>query len=152
MTLLTAFHQRLIGDIRLQMVIYDDRVGLESFIQKAIKISQHLHACKDALPLSSPISPASPPPASEPMQVDSNHLTRAERTRRITSGLCLYCGQNGYLISSFPVRPACPVVSTIQLSPQIATLTRMNVSLMSSHQSLSAQALVDSGSSFKSKR
>ncbi len=40
--LLTAYRQGLNPQIRAQMAIYDDNVGLESFMQKAVKISQHL--------------------------------------------------------------------------------------------------------------
>lgn len=66
-------------------------------------------------------------PTPEPMQIDCNHLTLAERQRRITDHLCLYCGGEGHILTNCPVRPLRPAVSTIQLPPQIAPLTRTTV-------------------------
>ncbi|XP_058605717.1 uncharacterized protein LOC131523388 [Onychostoma macrolepis] len=43
--LLTAFRQGLNADVRQLMVIYDDSMGLENFIQKTIRVSQRLTAC-----------------------------------------------------------------------------------------------------------
>lgn len=43
--LLIAYRRGLNLDIRQQMAIYDDVIGLESFIQQSIHISQHLTAC-----------------------------------------------------------------------------------------------------------
>lgn len=109
--LLTAFRQRLNVNICQQMVIYDDVLGLENLIQKAISISQHLTACNMYLPGASPPPAAlsATPPAPEPMQIDS-YLTRVERQWRITNSLCLYCGATVHMISAFPVHPPCPVV------------------------------------------
>lgn len=42
--LITAFRQGLNNDIRQLMVIYDDSMGLENFIQKTICVSQRLSA------------------------------------------------------------------------------------------------------------
>ncbi|KAI2659502.1 Retrotransposon Gag-like protein 3 [Labeo rohita] len=42
---------------------------------------------------------------SEPMQVDTTRLTPTERNRRLSSGLCLYCGNNGHFIRNCPVKP-----------------------------------------------
>lgn len=44
-TLITAYHQGLNSFIRQQIAIYDDVTGLESFIQRTIRISQLLAAC-----------------------------------------------------------------------------------------------------------
>ncbi|KAI2643075.1 Retrotransposon-like protein 1 [Labeo rohita] len=74
--LLTAFRQGLNSCIRQQMPIYDNTVGLETFILKAFRISQHF---------------TSPAPAPEPMQI-SDHQTCTDHDRKINSGLCLYCG------------------------------------------------------------
>ncbi len=124
------------------MAIFDDTVGLETFISKAVRISQHLTACEEDLPPALPLPVSSPAP--EPMQVSFNPLTHAERERRIHSRLCLYCGESGHILQTCPPRPA---VSTIQLNPQISTLTRMTIQLTSPHTSIPTQALVDSGSS-----
>lgn len=111
--LLTAFQQGLNPSVRIQMAIYDDTVGLESFVQKAILICQCLTACTEDQPLSPPPSSAHPAPAPEPMQVDSYHLTQAERDRRINLELCLYCGASGHLLNNCPIHPLCPVVRTV---------------------------------------
>ncbi len=145
--LITAFRRGLNPLIRQQMAIYDDTVGLETFISKAVRISQYLTACEEDVPLAPPLSVTSPAPAPEPMQMSCNPLTHMERERRINSGLCLYCGANGHMLQTCPVRPPRPPVSTIQLNPQISTLTRMTIQLISPHTSIPAQALVDSGSS-----
>lgn len=49
------------------------------------------------------------------MQVDSYHLTPTERLRRLQHQLCLYYGGDGNVLAICPIRPICPVVSTIQL-------------------------------------
>ncbi len=54
------------------MAIYDDNVGLENFMQKAVKISQRLTACLPDETAHSQASPAACPPVPEPMQLDSN--------------------------------------------------------------------------------
>lgn len=40
----------------------------------------------------------------EPMQVGRTRLTREERERRRTNGLCLYCGASGHVVSNCPVK------------------------------------------------
>lgn len=92
--LLTVLRQGLNHNIRQQMTIYDDVVRPENFLQKAIRISQHLIACNMDLPAASP--PSATPSAPEPMQIDSCHLTCAERQWRIYNGLCFYCGTAGH--------------------------------------------------------
>lgn len=75
--LLTAIRQGLNPIVRQLMVIYDDIMGLENFIQKTIRVSQRLAACTLSEPALHP-PPAIPSvtlPAPEPMQVDSYHLT-----------------------------------------------------------------------------
>ncbi|ROI78119.1 hypothetical protein DPX16_0179 [Anabarilius grahami] len=41
----TAFRQRLNAEVRQLIVIYDDAIGLENFIQKIIRVSKRLTAC-----------------------------------------------------------------------------------------------------------
>ncbi len=128
--LFTAFRRGLNLRIHQQMAIYDDTVGLETFISKAICISQYLTACEEDMPLTPPLSVTSPALAPEPMQISFNPLTHVERERRINSGLYLYCGANGQLLQTCPARPPHPAVSTIQLNPQISTLTRLTIQLI----------------------
>ncbi len=135
-TLITAFRRGLNPRVRQQMAIFDDTVGLETFVSKAVRISQHLTACEEDMPPAPPLSVTSPAPAPEPMQISSNPLTRIERERRINSRLCLYCGEGSHVLQTCPVRPPRPAVSTLQLNPQISTLTRMTIQLISPHTSL----------------
>ncbi len=112
--LITALNRGLNPCICRQMAIYDDTVGLETLISKAIRISQHLTACEEDIPLASPLSGTSP--AKEPMQISFNPLTRMEHERRINSGHCLYSGVSGHLLQTCLMRPLRQVVSTIQLN------------------------------------
>ncbi len=144
--LLTAYRQGLDSQIRTQMAIYDDSVGLENFMLRAGRISQRIAACHSediALP------PAPPPagyPGSEPMQVDATRLTSMEQARRLSSGLCLYCGFSGHFIRACPTRPPRPAVSTLHIDPAVSTLKLLTVQLLTPSYSISVPALIDSGS------
>lgn len=80
------------------MLIYENSVGLKSFMQKAVKISQHLTVCLLETTTHSLSSPTACPLVPEPMQVDSNHLSSLKRAQRLATGLCLYCGAPGHFI------------------------------------------------------
>ncbi|MGL4765872.1 MAG: retrotransposon gag family protein, partial [Aeromonas sp.] len=120
--LITAYRHGLNEQIQQLIVVYEDTLGLECIIQKSIRVAQRLHACHQRTPvaLPPPVSTSVAPPAPEPMQVDSQHLTASERQRRISSGLCLYCGGEGHILTSCPVRPPRPAVSTIHIPPQVS--------------------------------
>jgi len=145
--LLIAYRQGLNPQLRAQMAIYENSVELESFMQKAVKISQHLTPCLPETTAHSPSSPTACPPVPEPMQMDSSHLSPPEHAHRLTTGLCLYCGAPGHFISACPSRPPRPAVSTHQLEPDISNLTLLDIQLLSPLHIISARALVDSGSS-----
>lgn len=132
--LVTAYSRSLNTELRHHMAIYDNVTGLESFLLKLICISQHLNACTLDQPAaqSPPAATSVTPPAPEPMQVDSFHLSCAERECRIQNHLCLYCGSDGHLIPRCPIHPPCPAVSTIELPLIIAALTHTTVSLITS--------------------
>lgn len=89
--LITAFHQGLNTEEWHQMVIYDDIICLEGFIQQAIRISQCLTACSLDKPAPHPLPtiPFVALPAPEPMEIDSYHITHAERQKRILNQLCI---------------------------------------------------------------
>ncbi|MGL5565287.1 MAG: DUF4939 domain-containing protein, partial [Plesiomonas sp.] len=141
--LLTAFRNGLSEEVRQRIVVYEDSLGLESLIQKSIRVSQRLSACNHLAPAVNPppISPAVAPPAPEPMQVDTHHLSISERQRRINSRLCLYCGGDGHQLPTCPVRPPRPAVSTIHLPPSTAHLSKTWVNLRHCHSSVSVQAV-----------
>ncbi len=74
-------------------------------------------------------------------------LTSQEHARRMTMGLCLYCASADHFIRSCPNRTPRPAVSTLQSDPVISTLSVLTVQLFTPIQSITASALVDSGSS-----
>ncbi|KAL1249458.1 hypothetical protein QQF64_020463 [Cirrhinus molitorella] len=119
------------------MAFYDDSIGLEAFLQQTTRITQQLAACQPQNPAPQSTSVAAKPPVPEPMQVDSNRLSQMERTRRLTSGLCLYCGNPGHVLCNCPVRPPCPVVSTIHSEINTTSLTLLPVTLHTAELSLS---------------
>ncbi len=81
------------------------------------------------------------------MVTDNYHLTPTERSRRIAQGLFLYCGSHGHVLNTCPVRPPCPAVSTVHITPTISSVPHINASLMYHDQSFPVKILVDSGAS-----
>ncbi|MGL5598168.1 MAG: hypothetical protein ACRDDA_08640, partial [Aeromonas sp.] len=154
--LIAAYRQGLAIDVRLQMVIFEDTMDLEKFIQRSIQIAQRIAACHRSLhasPTAPPLhptpappsnSPASPP-APESMQIDSSHLTKEERQRRFTMKLCLYCGEAGHFLPRCPVRPPRPMVSTIQPPVSDCKLALTPLIIVSPCASVAVKALIDSG-------
>ncbi|KAL0151624.1 hypothetical protein M9458_053025 [Cirrhinus mrigala] len=76
----------------------------------------------------------------EPMQLNSFHLSAEERNRRLAQRLCLYCGQSGHLQVSCPSRPhpesQTPVsVSVDTLNPDLCVTMDVHWALDSSHPS-----------------
>ncbi|KAL0152896.1 hypothetical protein M9458_051800 [Cirrhinus mrigala] len=90
--------------IRLMLAPHDDSIGLERFIQLAIRCAARVHSYSNpsvSTAVTSPQPPKNhnpPEPIPEPMVIDTRRLTRTERQRRITQGLCLYCGKPGHNI------------------------------------------------------
>ncbi|ROL53791.1 Retrotransposon-derived protein PEG10 [Anabarilius grahami] len=152
--LITTFRQGLEPRVRLHLAAYEDSIGLEKFIQLAIRSATRMHAClqehqDQSLPTSllrrsEPVS--TPEPAPEPMEFENSRLTSSERQRRLTLNLCLYCGAPGHAISACPTRPPRPMVSAI-----IPSLRKMKplttvLNLTAAGISLTVVALLDSGS------
>ncbi|XP_067230540.1 rhomboid-related protein 3 isoform X1 [Chanodichthys erythropterus] len=152
--LITTFRQGLEPNVRLHLAAYEDSIGLERFIQLAIRVGSRMQSCllehqgqSQATPLlrrSEPVS--SPEPAPEPMQVDNSRLSPTERQRRLTLNLCLYCGSPGHVISTCPTRPPRPVVSAIIPSIQKMKPLTTVVNLTAATASIPVVALLDSGS------
>ncbi|KAL0195101.1 hypothetical protein M9458_008673, partial [Cirrhinus mrigala] len=145
--LLGAYRQGLNPEIRAAMAIYDDSIGLESFLQRTTRVAQQLAACQPTVTAPQSTSVVASTPVPEPMQVDSTRLSCSERNRRLSQGLCLYCGQQGHLLRNCPIRPPRPVVSTILSDIENANLTLLFATLYTSNRSLPVSALIDSGSS-----
>ncbi|KAL0150900.1 hypothetical protein M9458_053819 [Cirrhinus mrigala] len=68
--LLAAFRRGL-------MAIYEDSVGLESFLQKASHISQHITACHREFSPTAAATPEPTPPAPDPIHGMQNHAGSA---------------------------------------------------------------------------
>ncbi|KAL0153692.1 hypothetical protein M9458_051000, partial [Cirrhinus mrigala] len=125
--LLGAYRQGLNHDLRAAMALYDDSIELEAFLQRTTKV------CQPPITAPQPASVAACHPVPEPMQIDSSHLSRAERNRRIVNGLCLYCGQPGHHLRQCSIRPPRPVVSTLSTEVEISSLTLLPVTLHTSN-------------------
>ncbi|KAK3546860.1 hypothetical protein QTP86_003750 [Hemibagrus guttatus] len=102
-TLLTSYCQGLDPQVRLHLAAYKDSIGLERFIQLSIRFATRMQSCLEehqghaqlTTILCRPGSVSPPEPAHEPMQLESSRLTPAERQRRLTQNLCLYCVLRG---------------------------------------------------------
>ncbi|KAL0148604.1 hypothetical protein M9458_056151 [Cirrhinus mrigala] len=129
------------------MAIYDDSIGLEAFLLRTTCVSQQLASCQPPITAPSAATVAASTPVPEPMQVDSTRLSHTERNRRISLGLCIYCGQSGHILRNCPVRPPRPMVSTITSEIEPTLLTLIPVTLHTSDRAVSTSALIDSGSS-----
>ncbi len=142
--LLSTYRRGLNLALRQHMSIYDDSVGFESFLHKAARVSQRLTACHmDDIPIAS-ASPSRSLPAPEPMITDSYHLSVPERSRRLTQGLCLYCGSAGHQLRTCPIRPPRPAVSTIHITPDVSNMPLVDALLRYQDQSYSVRVLMDS--------
>ncbi len=152
-SLLTTYRQGLEPSLRLHLSAYDDTLGLERFIQLSIRVANRIHGCMEVNRCQNPPNsfrqpefPSPPEPQDEPMQVDNTRLSSAERLRRLTQRLCLYCGQNGHVIRTCPIRPQRPVVSVVSSSSvNVHPLTTI-VQLTTPLHCISVHALLDSGS------
>ncbi len=149
LSLLTAFRQGLNSCLRLHLAAYDDTYGLEKFIQLAIRCSKRIQSCSTDSSVAIATPPIRQPETSdppEPMQTDYNRLSPAERRRRLSKGLCLYCGASGHMILECPLRPPRALVSTIR--PPITKMNPLSTcaQLTAGNCVVSVTILLDSGS------
>lgn len=138
--LLTVFCHGLIQDICQFMIIYDDVIGLETFIQKAIRVSQRYSACATpSLILQPPptIMPAAPPPP-EPMSIDSYHLTPAERQWRLLHPPLPVLWGRRTSDSHLPGQTSWSAVSTIHMHPKTSHLIQTIVHILTHNTSFPA--------------
>uniref|UniRef100_A0A8C2FP27 Ty3 transposon capsid-like protein domain-containing protein n=1 Tax=Cyprinus carpio TaxID=7962 RepID=A0A8C2FP27_CYPCA len=152
--LITTYRQGLDPRVRLHLAAYEDTIGLERFIQLSIHFATRMQSCLEehqgqpqnniSLYRPEPVTP--PQPVHEPMQMDSTRLTGAERQRRLTQNLCLYCGSPGHILSTCLICPPRSLVSAIfPTTNQMKPLTTI-VTLTAADISLPVNALLDSGS------
>lgn len=85
------------------------------------------------------------PPELEPMQFNQYDLTQEERALCLSLRLCWFCGGSGHRITSCPVRPAQPTVSTFQSTAAVAHFTLTDVLVISASPLVSVKDLIVSG-------
>ncbi|KAL0165965.1 hypothetical protein M9458_037809, partial [Cirrhinus mrigala] len=119
-----------------------------TFIRCSDRMSSYQTETTAAIPalLRSPEGMTPPEPASKPMILDSGKLPSTERQRRLTRGLCIYCGASGHLRLNCPSRPTRSWVSVIQSDAENLHPLTTNVQIITSTLSVSVTALLDSGS------
>ncbi len=128
-SLITAFRQGLNPRLKSHLAAYDDTHGLEKFIQLAIRCSNRINIRPtDSTPAPAIVTPPNHQPEArdqpEAMLTDMFRLTPAERRRRLTRGLCLYCGGEDHRIQTCILRPPRLWVSGIQpVIPKMNPLT-----------------------------
>ncbi|KAL0149148.1 hypothetical protein M9458_055580 [Cirrhinus mrigala] len=133
-----------------KLAALDDNMGLEKFIQQSLRCSDHMKSYQSnqetvstaVLHPSEPINPSEP----EPMIIESGKLTSAERQRRLTRGLCMYCGASGHVRLNCPLRPVRTLVSGIHSDIENMHPLTTNVQLTTLSSSVAVTALIDSGS------
>jgi hypothetical protein len=117
--LVDAFLHSLADYIKDELVSHDQPPTLDEAIALAVRIDRRIQARRHergrqspststrSVPtalLSAPATPSSQPDQSEPMEIGRTSLTPAERQRRITSNLCLYCGGDGHRVATCPAK------------------------------------------------
>ncbi|KAL0199302.1 hypothetical protein M9458_007842, partial [Cirrhinus mrigala] len=90
---------------------------------------------------SEPVNPSEP----EPMIIESGKLTSAERQRRLSRGLCMYCGASGHVRLNCPLCPVHTSVSGIHSDIENMHPLTTNVQLTTPSSSVAVTALIDSG-------
>ncbi|KAK3530862.1 hypothetical protein QTP70_003635 [Hemibagrus guttatus] len=152
--LLAAYRQGLSPQVRFHLAAHKDAIGLERLIQLSIRVATRMQSCvhrsQDQLhPYNrrdrpEPVSP--PEPAPEPMQLETTHLNPAERQRRLTQSLCLYCGDTGHALPVCPICPPQPMVNTIfSFLPHMKPLSTHGT-ITTARTSVTVVTLLDSGS------
>ncbi len=125
---------------------WNERSLLTTYRQGLEPLRLHLSCQNPPISFRQPEFPSPPEPQYKPMQVDNTRLSSAEHLRWLTQGLCLYCGQSGYVIRTCPVCPQRPVVSVVSFSSvNVHPLTTI-VQLTTPLHCISVHALLDSGS------
>ncbi|KAK3506694.1 hypothetical protein QTP70_015432 [Hemibagrus guttatus] len=152
--LLAASRQGLSPQVRLHLAAHEDAIGLERLIQLSIRVATRMQSCvhrsqDQSRPYNrrdrpEPVGP--PEPALEPRQRGTTHLNPAERQRRLTQSLCLYCGDPWHARPACPILPPRPMVSTVfSVLPHMKPLTTHGT-LTTACTSVTVVALLDSGS------
>lgn len=106
------FLEGLDAHIQDEVAAQDLPTSLESAIDLALRIeTRHRQrslrrSFRQAIlsPPEAPVTSSSLESEGEPMQLGRLRLTSSERQRRLSNGLCLYCGKAGHMVISCPVK------------------------------------------------
>ena len=109
------FLHGLADRVHKEIYLLELPTSLNGLIDLALRVDARIerlgaHACPTRLPStlesgsSSRENTVGPVFDHEPMQVGRARLTREERERRRSQGLCLYCGGSGHFLLSCPVK------------------------------------------------
>ncbi|KAI2661123.1 Transposon Tf2-9 polyprotein [Labeo rohita] len=150
LSLLTTYRLGLEPKLRLQLAALDDNIGLEKFIQQSLRCSDRIKFYQSnqetvSTALLRPSEPVNPSEL-EPMIIESGKLTSAERQRRLTWGLYMYCGASGHVRLNCPLRPVRTSVSGIHSDIENMHPLTTNVQLTTPSSSVAVTALIDFGS------
>ena len=115
------FFYGLSDRIKDELATRFDTTSLEDLISLSVRLDNRLRERRRdrflapphstlTFPVARPVTspPSDSPPASadeEPMQLGRSRLSQSERARRVSKGLCLYCGKSEHSISTCPSRP-----------------------------------------------
>lgn len=127
------FFRGLSENVKDELAARDETSTLEELISLSIRLDNRLRerrrerAVRPSFPITNTCSRLpnqhEPPPAfphqdsssvpapttasspEEPMQLGRLRLTQEERQRRLSRGLCVYCGQAGHILLNCPTRP-----------------------------------------------
>ena len=139
--LMDQFHEGLRGDVKDMMIGFPDPQDLNELITLAIRCDNCLfehHQERRAeftpstgVPLS--ILPSRVSGGVEPMQLDAvrfRQLSAAEKERRRTNHLCLYCGLSGHIVRNCPNKFRIASTSTsLNQTPTNVTSLNPNVQM-----------------------
>lgn len=118
--LVSVFYHSLADYIKDELVSHDTPTTLDEAIALAIRIDRRIQTRRRErgrlnLPTTSPkhnpapilptsVTPSSQLDLSEPMEIGRASTYPAERQRRISLNLCLYCGGEGHRVATCPVK------------------------------------------------
>lgn len=118
--LVSVFYHSLADYIKDELVSHDPPTTLDEAIALAIRIDRRIQTRRRErgrpnLPTTSPkhnpapilptsVTSSSQLDPSEPMEIGRASISPAERRRRISSNLCLYCGGEGHRVAICPVK------------------------------------------------
>jgi len=146
-TLKVCFRRGLSHELQMELACRDEGRSLDQFIELTIQIDNLMRSRKTSLKRNVRSSPPVDPEYSEPMQINSYHLSEEERSRRLTHRLCLYCGNPGHVRNNCPARsrPENPR-SVSDANPYYSSdmCVSVLITLLFNDQRLTASALLDS--------